>query len=104
MLRSADSLVQLMKQQIDALVAQDPYLQKFSTWVSQKSLAPYDWHFSPEQQKVLQRYYDANQLLLDRLNSNCEVTATVRQEIETALLLPQKKLEEREWSSSKESD
>lgn len=37
MLRSADSLVQLMKQQIDALVAQDPYLQEFLMWASQKS-------------------------------------------------------------------
>jgi predicted NACHT family NTPase len=222
MLRSADFLVQLMKQQIDALVAQDPYLQEFLTWASQKSLvtlqptlaatrafylgltqtphlAPHfalactldqgifldtlldnlvlecavgsspdfahahalsdalsnaltivldvglqqslqqlkeelpdpdrdrvrfqlwwqinhlawierlrtaialhrniqsHWHFSPEQQQVLQRYYDANQLLIDCLNSNCEVTLAVRQEIEAALLLPQKELEEREW-------
>jgi predicted NACHT family NTPase len=37
MLRSADSLVQLMKQQIDALVSQDPYLQEFLVWASQKS-------------------------------------------------------------------
>ncbi|HEX2556849.1 MAG TPA: NACHT domain-containing NTPase, partial [Nitrososphaera sp.] len=37
MLRSADSLVQLMKQQIDALVAKDPYLQEFLMWASQKS-------------------------------------------------------------------
>ena len=37
MLRSADSLVQLMKQQIDALITQDPYLQEFLTWASQKS-------------------------------------------------------------------
>ncbi|MEM7557131.1 MAG: NTPase (NACHT family), partial [Cyanobacteria bacterium P01_A01_bin.84] len=37
MLRSADSLVHLMKQQIDALVAQDPYLQEFLTWASKKS-------------------------------------------------------------------
>ncbi|HEY9666948.1 MAG TPA: NACHT domain-containing NTPase [Coleofasciculaceae cyanobacterium] len=222
MLRSADSLVQLMKQQIDAIVAQDPYLQEFLAWASQKSLvappqpaatrafylalaqtphiAPdfvlactldqgilldaaldhlvlacttgfksnvvdacddalntalaivlepklhqalqqlkdqlpaatqsretlhswwqthypawleqlkvaiakyrntqHDWHFSPEQQELLQQYYDANQLLLDCLNSNCEVTAAVRQEIEAALLLPQKELEEREWGSS----
>lgn len=224
MLRSADSLVQLMKQQIDALVAQDPYLQEFLTWASQKSLVipqptltatrafylgltqtPHlashfalacsldrgifldtlldnlvlessigsspdfahahslsdalsnaltivldvglqqslqqlkdqlpdpehnreifqswwqtnhlawterlrtaialhrniqsHWHFSPEQQQVLQRYYDANQLLIDCLNSNCEVTVTVRQEIEDALLLPQKELEEREWDN-----
>ncbi|MHC5930751.1 NACHT domain-containing protein [Nostoc sp.] len=221
MLRSADFLVQLMKQQIDALVAQDPYLQKFLTWASQKSLAPppkltairafylalaktphltphfvlacivdqgifldaaldnlviectidcksnfadalacndalsnlsaivqdaalhqalqqlkdllpdpeqskerfqiwwqtsysvwmerlkamlakhrniqHHWHFSPKQQQVLQQYYDANQLLIDCLNSNCEVTGVVRQEIEASLLLPIKELSEREW-------
>ncbi len=223
MLRSADGLVQLMKQQIDALVAQDPYLQEFLSWASQKSrttitppkdatvrafylamtrnphtashfalactldqgmfldaalddlllesaieesqdfayahvcadaisnilgiildaglhkslqqlrdqlpspnqsreqlqlwwqtnysvwleqlknaIANYrninhHWQFSPEQQQVLQRYYDANQLLLDCLNSNCEVTAAIRQEIEATLLLPQKELEDREW-------
>lgn len=223
MLRSADSLVQLMKQQIDALVTQDPYLQEFLMWASQKSqsipaepklattrafyialaqtphlaanfalastldqgilldaalenllvefttdhsqdfayvnacseslnnilvmaldagfykslqqlrdqlpppnqnpeglqdwwqthysawveklrreIAAYrninhPWQFSPEQQQVLQRYYDANQLLVDCLNSNCEVTAATRQEIEATLLLPQKELEDREW-------
>ncbi|MEJ6487413.1 NACHT domain-containing NTPase [Nostoc punctiforme UO1] len=223
MLRSADGLVQLMKQQIDALVAQDPYLQEFLTWASQKSrtipsqskdatvrafylalsrtpniashfaLASsldqgmfldaalnnllvecaidesqdfahihacgealsnilgivldvglykslqqlsgqfpnssqsqerfglwwqtnysawaeqlnitvinyrninHQWQFSPEQKQVLQRYYDANQLLLDCLHSNCEVTAVIRQEIEATLLLPQKELEDREW-------
>lgn len=223
MLRSADSLVQLMKQQIDALVAQDPYLQDFLVWVSQKSQtipiepkiattrafylalaqAPHTaeqfalastldqgmfldaalenlllefatdhsqdfayinacsealnnilvmvldagfykslqqlrdqlpapsqnrerlqdwwqtnypawvaqlrstiahyrniqhpWQFSPEQRQVLQWYYDANQLLIDCLNSNCEVTAAIRQEIEATLLLPQKELEDREW-------
>ena len=222
MLRSADSLVQLMKRQIDALVAQDPYLQKFLLWASQKSQLPaqtreatvrafylalaqtphkaadfaiactldqgmfldvalddlllkcaidespdfahahlcsdalsnilgivfdagfhkslqqlqdqlprpeqnkerfqawwqtshtawaehlktavahhrqlqQDWQFSPEQQQVLQRYYAANQLLLDCLHSDCEVTTLVRQEIEATLLLPQKELEAREW-------
>jgi predicted NACHT family NTPase len=223
MLRSADSLMQLMKQQIDALVAQDSYLQEFLTWASQKSRTTptqpkdatirafylaltrtphiashfvlastldqgifldaalddlllecaidqnqdfahahacgdalsnilgialdvglhkslqqlsdqfpnsrqsrerfevwwqtnystwseqlkktitnyrninHQWQFSPEQQQVLQRYYDANKLLLDCLNSNCDVTATIRQEIEATLLLPQKELEDREW-------
>ncbi|WP_242062950.1 NACHT C-terminal helical domain 2-containing protein [Nostoc sp. FACHB-145] len=223
MLRSADGLVQLMKQHIDALVAQDPYLQEFLSWASQKSLiAPsppkvastrafylalarnphiashftlactldqgmlldavldnlllecaidrsqdfayahacgdalsnilsivldaglhkslqqlqeqlpnpnqnqerfqvwwqahssawieqlkmtianyrninQHWQFSQQQQQVLQRYYDANQLLLDCLNSNCDVTAAIRQEIEATLLLPQKELEDREW-------
>ncbi|MBM0743439.1 NACHT domain-containing NTPase [Phormidium sp. CLA17] len=222
MLRSADSLVQLMKQQIDAFVAQDPYLQEFLRWGSQKSqqipketkvatkrafyfaLAKnphvaadftlactldqgmfldealenlllecannsqdfahtnacsealnnilvmvldvglykslqqsrdqlpsasqnrerlpdwwqkhysawikqlrdtitnyrninHSWQFSPDQQQVLQRYYDANQLLIDCLNSNCEVTPAIRQEIEATLLLPQRELEDREW-------
>ena len=223
MLRSADSLVQLMKQQIDTLVSQDPYLQEFLTWASKKSrsiptqpkdatirafylalsrtphIAPHfalassldqgmfldaalddllvdcaidgshdfahihacgdafssilgivldvglykslqqlsdqfpnshqnqkrfelwwqtnystwskklnmtiinyrninhQWQFSPEQQQVLQHYYDANQLLLDCLHSNCEVTPAIRQEIEVTLLLPIKELEDREW-------
>ncbi|HEY9626013.1 MAG TPA: NACHT domain-containing NTPase [Coleofasciculaceae cyanobacterium] len=226
MLRSADSLMQLMKQQIDALVSQDPYLQEFLMWANQKTQtvpaetkdatvrafylalarAPHKvadfalactldqgmvldaaldalllqcaieqspdfahahlcgdalsnilgivldagfhkslqqlrdqlpnsqhnqerfqkwwqvhhatwmeqlrsttahyrninhpWQFSPEQQQVLQRYYDANQLLVDCLNSDCEVTAAIREEIEATLLLPQKELEDREWQGN----
>jgi predicted NACHT family NTPase len=226
MLRSADSLVQLMKQHIDSLVAQDPYLQNFLIWASQKSQtiasstyatnrafylflaqSPYGiehftlastldqgvlldlalqdlllqftiddhpdvgsylntchealttilvtlldarfykslqqlrdqlppvnqspqrkqdwwqihyvnwleqlrgtiaqyrninhpWQFKPEQQRVLQSYYDANQLLMNCLNSNCEITTKIRQEIEASLLLPQKELEDREWTES----
>lgn len=57
----------------------------------------HSWQFTPEQQQTLQRYYDANQLLIDCLNSNCEVTTAIRQEIEATLLLPQKELEDREW-------
>ena len=223
MLRSADSLVQLMKQEIDALVAQDPHLQDFLTWASQKSqtIPPdpklattrafylalaqdrpaaahfalastldqgilldaalehlliefahdrsqdfayinacsealsnilvmvldagfykalqqlkdqlptpnqnqeilqtwwqekyagwfeqlshaishyrnihHPWQFSPEQEQTLKRYYDANQLLVDCLNSNCEVTAAIREEIESTLFLSQRELEDREW-------
>ncbi|MEM6836823.1 MAG: NACHT domain-containing NTPase [Cyanobacteria bacterium P01_C01_bin.120] len=226
MLRSADSLVQLMKQEIDALVAQDPHLQDFLQWASQKSrtipqgtklattrafylalaqdrpAAPnfalastldqgilldaalenlltefardrsqdfayahacseaigniltmvldagfykslqqlkdelpvpnqtqehrqawwqanyrrwveqlqaaiahyrnihHPWQFTPEQQQVLKRYYDANQLLVDCLNSNCEVTTAIREEIEATLLLPQQALEDREWQQN----
>ena len=56
------------------------------------------WEFNPIQKQLLQRYYDANQLLLDCLNTNCEVTACIREEIEATLLLPQKELEKREWA------
>lgn len=39
MLRNADYLLQLMKQQIDQLLAADEQLQAFLTWVSKKSRA-----------------------------------------------------------------
>lgn len=113
MLRSADVLLQLMKQEIDAIVAQEPYLQRFLTWVNQ-SLAALpqatttrtaesfitqpDWYFNLEQQEILHEYYEANQLLLDCLHNSCEVTAAVRQEIDATLLRPQQKLEKGEWS------
>lgn len=78
--------------------------ENYAAWVDQlkQSITEYrnihhPWQFSPEQQQVLKRYYDANQLLVDCLNSNCEVTATIRQEIEATLLLPQQELEDREW-------
>jgi predicted NACHT family NTPase len=83
---------------------QDWWEQNYAAWVEQVrgTIAHYrniqhPWQFTPEQQQVLQRYYDANQLLIDCLNSNCEVTAAIRQEIEATLLLPQKELEDREW-------
>jgi predicted NACHT family NTPase len=56
------------------------------------------WEFDPEQQQVLHKYYEANQLLLDCLHSNSEITTSIRAEIETTLLMPQKELEQREWS------
>lgn len=80
MLRSADSLVQLMQQHIDAIVADDPSLQKFlKTTMTQPRNFQQEWHFSSEQQERLQRYCDARQLLTDCLNSTYEVTATVRE-------------------------
>lgn len=46
------------------------------------------WQFSNQQKQSLKQYYEANQLLVDCLNSNCYVTSKVRQEIEATLLLP----------------
>jgi len=45
----------------------------------------------------LKHYYSANQLLVDCLNSNCEVTAAIREDIESTLFLSQRELEDREW-------
>jgi len=52
----------------------------------------HNWHFSEQQTEALKQYYDANQLLVDCLNSNCYVTRTVREEILETLLLPPKQL------------
>jgi predicted NACHT family NTPase len=48
----------------------------------------YKPQFSKQQREALKQYYDANQLLVDCLNSNYYVTRTVRAEIESTLLLP----------------
>jgi len=48
----------------------------------------HDWQFSKEQKELLKQYYDANKLLVDCLNSSCNVTHEVQQEIEKTLLLP----------------
>jgi predicted NACHT family NTPase len=86
---------------------QDWWQQHYPAWIEQvrATIAHYrnihhPWQFTPEQQQVLKHYYDANQLLIDCLNSNCEVTASIRQEIEATLLLPQKELEDREWQGN----
>lgn len=53
----------------------------------------HNWRFNHQQRKVLQQYYEANQLLVDCLNSNCYVTLGVRQEIEETLLLPRAEIQ-----------
>ena len=47
-----------------------------------------NWIFSEQQKSLLRKYYDANKLLVDSLNSGCNVSPAVRQEIEETLLLP----------------
>jgi predicted NACHT family NTPase len=48
-----------------------------------------------KQRKVLQQYYEANQLLVNCLNSSCNVTPAVREEIEETLLLPIAEIQKR---------
>jgi predicted NACHT family NTPase len=55
----------------------------------------HDWQFSARQKKVLTQYYEANKFLVDCHNSGCNVTPTVRQEIEDTLLLPIAEIEKR---------
>jgi len=73
------------------------WVQQLNTTITNYRNINHHWQFTQQQEQVLQCYYDANQLLLDCLNSNCKVTAAIRQEIEATLLLPVKELEDREW-------
>jgi predicted NACHT family NTPase len=56
----------------------------------------HDWQFTAQEKELLKQYYDANQLLVDCLNSGCNVTPKVRQKIEETLLLPKDEIERRE--------
>jgi hypothetical protein len=55
-----------------------------------------NWQFSESQKLLLQQYYDANKLLINCLNSNCDISPKVRQEIEETLLLPIAEIEKRQ--------
>ena len=48
----------------------------------------HNWQFSDQQRDALKCYYDANQVLVDCLNSCWDVAQPVREEIENTLLLP----------------
>ena len=48
----------------------------------------HNWQFSAQQREALKQYYNANQLLVDCLNSDCYVTRAVRYKIEETLLFP----------------
>jgi predicted NACHT family NTPase len=76
------------------------WMEQLKTAIAKHRNIQHHWHFSLQQQQVLQQYYDANQLLIDCLNSNGEITDVVRQEIE-ASLLPIKELSKPEWQGAR---
>ncbi|MBD2039251.1 NACHT domain-containing NTPase [Microcoleus sp. FACHB-672] len=96
-----------LKQSLQELKGQlpDPYKDKerFNVWRKAQGQAwadrlkaviikyhgiGYDWQFDEQQKGLLKEYYDANNLLVDCLNSDCYVSQKVQQEIEDTLLLP----------------
>ena len=48
----------------------------------------HDWQFNKKQEELLDKYYYANKLLVDCLNSDSYITPEVRSYIEDTLLLP----------------
>ncbi len=66
------------------------WIQKLTAVIIEHRNIGHDWQFTDQQKELLQQYYDANQLLVDCLNSECYVSRDVRQQIEDTLLLPVK--------------
>jgi predicted NACHT family NTPase len=58
----------------------------------------HDWQFTEAQKQQLQRYYDANEFLVDLMNIEGAISDSVRAEIEDTLLLPWDELQRRQSS------
>lgn len=56
--------------------------------INYRNIGYHFWQFNQQQQKSLYLYHHANRLLVDCLNSNCEVSDKVRKKIEDTLFLP----------------
>ena len=103
MLSNSDALMQLMRQKIERMV-EDPYVREFLNWRanylsssaklsilnSDRYPIDRDWDFNPDQEQMLQCYYEANQVLQDCLNSNSKVGVAIGQEMAARILPPAK--------------
>jgi len=73
----------------------DAWAEQLRAIMIQERNIGHNWQFSSQQRQVLRQYYDASQLLLDCLHSNCYVNRSVREEVEETLLLPIADIENR---------
>ncbi|MBW4535123.1 MAG: hypothetical protein KME09_14405 [Pleurocapsa minor HA4230-MV1] len=77
------------------------WIEELKTAVAIYRNTQFYWHFN--NQEILKLYYDANKLLIDCLEHNFELTIELQQEIETALLFPDKKLPKKQYTEDKRS-
>ncbi|MBW4543944.1 MAG: hypothetical protein KME25_05815 [Symplocastrum torsivum CPER-KK1] len=90
-----------LKQAMEELEAElpdpDEEAERFDEWRKTKGqawvekitgLIGYNLQFNEAQKDLLKEYYKANKSLVEELNSGCQVSKAVRQEIEETLLLP----------------
>lgn len=90
-----------LKQAMQELEAElpdpDKEVEQFNKWRQAKGqawvekftgLIGHNLQFSEQQKELLKEYYKANKSLVEYLNSGCQVSDIVRQEIEQTLLLP----------------
>ncbi|BAZ30113.1 TPR repeat-containing protein [Cylindrospermum sp. NIES-4074] len=72
------------------------WIEDLKAIVIQYRQLPLDIIFNDEQTEILNQYYDVNKLLIDCLNSLCNVSPEVRSHIEDTLLLPIAEIEKRQ--------
>ncbi|MBD2343638.1 NACHT C-terminal helical domain 2-containing protein [Anabaena subtropica] len=75
----------------------DDWRQQFAIILTEHRYLGSNWRPNKMQKELLQKYYDANKLLIDCLNSVCQVREKVRKEIEETLLLPITEIEKRKY-------
>jgi predicted NACHT family NTPase len=66
--------------------AQD-WIEQFKNLIIEHRYFGQDWHFSPQQRRLLQKYYNANQFLVECLNSDTKITKSIKSAITATLLL-----------------
>ncbi len=73
----------------EAQLFDDWRVQKGRAWVEKLTGAiAYDFQLDDRQKNLLKEYYKATKSLIEYLNSGCEVSPAVRQDIEETLFLP----------------
>jgi predicted NACHT family NTPase len=65
-----------------------PWVSQLRAIMIERRNLGHEWCFSQPLQQQLEQYGNANKLLVECLNSNCQLTPEVRQAIEQNLLLP----------------
>ena len=94
MLSSADELLQLMKHQIDKLLTNDEKVQQLLERIYKfYSSQEFPFHFPVPLSSFKSISFV---LLVDCLNSDCNVSPEVKKEIEQTLLLPMSEIEKRQ--------
>jgi hypothetical protein len=72
------------------------WIDEIKLLVSNHRNISYDWQFSAKEKELIQKYYNANSRLVKCLNSGCEVSKAVKEEIEETLLLPIDEIKKRQ--------
>jgi predicted NACHT family NTPase len=90
-----DRFAQMYARHRTSPVDKEPDFKRSIEFMRKNRNIGHDWQLTEEQNKLLQKYGDANKLLVNCLNSHCHISSKVKQEIEDTLLLSIVEIEKR---------